>query len=85
MGSVSNTPLGRRILRNHREESNKKIKNIEIKNQLKSMAGNIVQIRLKPDDSPPITEEECFGLLKLPFEYYNEDTGIRLTSENQIL
>ena len=70
---------------NFKNFQSRKIKNIEIKNQLKSMAGNIVQIRLKPDDSPPIAEEECFGLLKLPFEYYNEDTGIRLTSENQIL
>ncbi len=67
----------------------RKIKNIAIKNQLKNMADNIVQIRLKRNDSPPIAEAECFGLLKLPFESYfesyNEDTGICLTSENQIL
>lgn len=70
---------------NFKDFQNRKIKNIEIKNQLKNMADNIIQIRLKPNDSPPIAEEECFGLLKLSFEYYNEDTGIRLTSENQIL
>ncbi len=70
---------------NFNDFQNRKIKNIEIKNQLKNMADNVVQVRLKPFDSPPIAEEKCFGLLKLPFEYYNEDTGIRLTSENQIL
>jgi len=71
---------------NFKDFQNRKIKNIEIKNQLKNMADNIIQIRrLKPNDSRPIAEEECFGLLKLSFEYYNEDTGIRLTSENQIL
>ena len=63
----------------------RKRKNIEIKNQLKNMSDNIIQIRLKPDDSPPIAEEKCFGLLKLSYEYYNEETGIRLTTENQIL
>jgi CRISPR-associated helicase Cas3/CRISPR-associated endonuclease Cas3-HD len=64
---------------------NRKIKNIEIKNQLKNMADNIIQIRLKQSDSPPVREEECFGLSKLSFKDYNEDTGICLTAENQIL
>ena len=70
---------------NFNDFQNRKIKNIEIKNQLKNMADNIIQVRLKPDDSPPIAEEECFGLSKLSYEYYNEETGIRLTTENQIL
>ena len=49
------------------------------------MVANVVQVRLKQDDSPPLADGECFGLLKLSFEYYNKDTGICLTSENQIL
>ena len=63
----------------------KKLKNIEIENQFKKMSGNVVKVRLKSDDSPPLAGDECLGLLKLSPKDYNEDTGIRLTSENQIL
>lgn len=64
----------------------RKFINIEIGNQLKKMTDNIVQVRLTKDDHPPLAEGEiCLGLLKLSSEYYNKDTGICLTSENQIL
>lgn len=62
-----------------------KIKKIEINNQLKKMSGNILRIRLKSSDSPPLKEGEYFGLSKLSSEYYDKETGIRLTAENQIL
>ena len=63
----------------------RRLKNIEISNQFKKMADNVVQVRLKTNDSQPLVEAECFGLSKLSYECYNKDTGIRLTSENQIL
>lgn len=64
----------------------RKLKHIQIQNHLKSMAKNIVQIRLKKDDIPPIaSSQECCGILKLSREYYDETNGICITSENQIL
>lgn len=63
----------------------RKLKRIQIENQLKSMSGNIVQIRLRNNDSPPVASKECYGLLKLLREQYSEITGICLSSENQIL
>lgn len=63
----------------------RKLKRIQIENQFKSMSGNIVQIRLRNNDSPPVASKECYGLLKLLREQYSEITGICLSSENQIL
>lgn len=64
----------------------RKLKYIEIENHLKNMAGNIVQVRLRANDSPPVVEcKKCCGLLKLSAENYSKITGICLTSENQIL
>ena len=64
----------------------RKLKSIQLGNHIKKMAGNIVQIRLRKNDSPPVADgSECCGLLKLSPEYYSEIAGIRLTSENQIL
>lgn len=64
----------------------RKFKYIQIEHHLKSMAENIVHVRLKQNDVKPITSsEECCGLFKLTEECYNKETGIRLTSENQIL
>lgn len=64
----------------------RKLKHIQIENHLKSMSNNIVQIRLKKDDVPPIasSQERC-GILKLSREYYDETNGICITSANQIL
>lgn len=64
----------------------RKIKYIQIENHLKSMAGNILQVRLKQTDITPIAcSEKCCGLLKLSRECYNSTTGIQLSTENQIL
>lgn len=64
----------------------RKLKHIEVENHLKSMAGNIVQVRLRANDSPPVvSSEECCGIYKLSAENYSAATGIRLSSENQIL
>lgn len=64
----------------------RKLKYIEIEKHLKSMAGDIVQVRLRANDSPPVAEyKKCCGLLKLSADNYDEISGICLTSENQIL
>ena len=64
----------------------RKIFYIQVENQIKSMAGNIVQVRLRQSDRKPIaSSEKCFGLLKLSKDQYNKKTGISLSSENQIL
>ena len=64
----------------------RKLKYIQIENHLKSMAGNIVQVRLRQNEIKPIvSSEECCGLLQLSKECYSKDIGIRLSTENQIL
>ena len=62
----------------------RKLKNIQIENHLKNMAGNIVQVRLKQTDiKPKVCGEECCGMLKLLRECYSPNTGIQLSTENQ--
>lgn len=64
----------------------RKFKYIQIENHLKSMAGNIVHVRLRQMDIKPIAcSENCCGLLKLFKGCYNSTTGIQLSTENQIL
>lgn len=48
-----------------------------IENQLKDMAGNIVQVRLKTKDSRPETNsEECLGIFELHPIFYSERKGV---------
>lgn len=64
----------------------RKLKFVQIENQLKKMAGNIVQVRLRQNDvKPTASSEECFGLYKLSRDNYDSKTGISLTVENQFL
>lgn len=64
----------------------RKFKYIQIENHLKSMAGNIVHVRLRQMDIKPIAcSENCCGLLKLLKGCYNSTIGIQLSTENQIL
>ena len=64
----------------------RKFKYIQIEKHLKSMAGNVVQVRLKQMDNKPIaSSENCCGLLKLSKECYNSVMGIQLSTENQFV
>ncbi len=66
--------------------NDRKIKSIEIKNQIKAMSGNILRVIIKHDEAaPPVSSEMCYGLFKLSREYYDEHTGIQLKSGGQIL
>jgi hypothetical protein len=59
---------------------------IAIEQHLKTMQGNIVQIRLKPRDIPPLTVGEAyFGIHQIGIESYEVETGIRLDMGNQII
>lgn len=64
---------------------NRKIKLIEIENLIKKMSENIVQIKLKQNDVPPIVDHEsCFGIYKLS-KGYNCKRGVDLSNSNQII
>ena len=64
----------------------RKFKHVQIENHLKSMAGNIVQVRLKQNDVKPIvSSEKCCELFQLSRECYSKVMGISLSTENQIL
>jgi hypothetical protein len=57
-----------------------------VERQLKAMSGRILEVRLQSSDVPPTPSSgECCGLLKLSVDDYDDITGIKLSSENQIL
>lgn len=63
---------------NNRE--NIKAKKMKIKNILKKMSNQIVQVRLKPDHIKPITlaDQNYFGLYEISPESYNFEKGVLL-------
>lgn len=56
----------------------------KLSNQLKKMANRIVQIRIRPNQSKPITssDEDYNGLYKISTKCYNFDTGIIIDGDN---
>ena len=56
----------------------------KLSNQLKKMANRIVQIRIKPNQSKPITSsnEDYNGLYKISTKCYNFKTGIQIDGDN---
>lgn len=64
--------------KNNRE--NIKAKKMKIKNILKKMSNQIVQVRLKPDHIKPITlsDQNYFGLYEISPESYNFEKGVLL-------
>ena len=58
----------------------------KLSNQLKKMANRIVQIRIKPNQSKPITSsnEDYNGLYKISTNCYNFDTGIIIDGDNYL-
>ena len=59
----------------------------KLSNQLKKMANRIVQIRIKPNQSKPITssDEDYNGLYKISTECYNFGTGIQIDGGGMLL
>ena len=59
----------------------------KLKNQLKKMSNRIVQIRIKPNQSRPITssDEDYNGLYKISTECYNFRTGIQIDGGGMLL
>lgn len=69
----------------HNDFENKKIKWIEIENQLKKMSDRIVQVRIKSNDVKPVADKDpCFQIYKLSTGY-SSAKGVELSSINQIL
>ncbi|MFA3783382.1 CRISPR-associated helicase Cas3' [Melioribacteraceae bacterium 4301-Me] len=63
----------------------KKVKWIEIENQLKKMSDRIVQVRIKSKDVKPVADKDpCFQIYKLSTGY-SSAKGVELSSINQIL
>ncbi|MBZ4651116.1 CRISPR-associated helicase Cas3' [Thermosipho sp. (in: thermotogales)] len=63
----------------------KKVKWIEIENQLKKMSDRIVQVRIKSTDAKPVADKDpCFQIYKLSTGY-SSTRGIELSNINQIL
>lgn len=63
----------------------KKLKWIEIENQIRKMSERIVQVRLKLTDIQPIADKDpCFQIYKLSTGY-NSTKGIELSNLNQII
>lgn len=59
----------------------------KLSNQLKKMANRIVQIRIRPNQSKPITssDEDYNGLYKMSTECYNFRTGIQIDGGGMLL
>jgi hypothetical protein len=71
---------------NYSDFENRKFCKIKIEPKLKSMAGRIVQIRIKHSECPPLASAMiCLGLQKLDPNCYNQKTGVILSSKNQII
>lgn len=63
----------------------KKVKTIEIENQIRKMSERIVYVRLKLSDVKPIADKDpCFQIYKLSIGY-SSISGIELSNINQIL
>lgn len=56
-----------------------------IEEQLKKMSNQIVQVRLKKDESRPLSRNSFGDLNLLDFRDYNSESGINLDAKNQIL
>jgi len=70
----------------HNDYEHRRIHQLKIDTQLRKMAGQIVQIRIKSSDSKPISERDtCCGIVKLNMMQYNSKTGVPLDSSNQII
>lgn len=76
-----------RVLSEQKKDYNKIVPiKFKIKNLLKEMAGNMVQVRLKKTDSKPLDNtEEYFGLFKIDSDYYSLDMGVLLKNTVGIL
>ena len=54
-------------------------KKFEIEELLKKMSGQVVQVRLRKNDSKPlVNSEECLGLFQIDFEFYSDERGVIL-------
>lgn len=63
----------------------KKVKWIEIENQIRKMTERILQVRIKSTEVKPMADKEpCFQIHKLSISYNNK-TGIDLSNANQII
>lgn len=58
---------------------------MKIEQHLKKMSNQILQIRLKKEDSPPLTLGSYFDLHLIDKNAYNSATGIVLDAQNQII
>jgi hypothetical protein len=70
----------------HNDYARRRLQQLRIDAQLRAMAGQVVQIRIRSNDVKPISEaEECCGLLKLDRSKYDYRCGIGLDVLNQII
>ena len=69
------------------DRSKLRLKKKQIKNFLKSIAGDIVQVRLKTDQARPeiCNEESYFNIYKISSSSYNSDTGVTLREAVNII
>ncbi len=77
-----------RVLRTipHNDFVNRRIQQLRIDGQLRRMSGQVVQLRLKRNESRPISNSDsCYDLQKLSMNQYSYKTGIKLDSSNQII
>lgn len=58
----------------------------KINELLREMAGNIVQVRIKKEDTPPVPiGDECLGILPIALTNYSPIEGVKLKAENQLI
>ncbi len=68
-----------------KDHTGRRLARLRLQNQLRRMAGQIIQIRLHKNGNKPLVSDECCGISKISNEYYDNETGIRLNVDNQIL
>ncbi|MCX6152705.1 MAG: CRISPR-associated helicase Cas3' [Candidatus Kapabacteria bacterium] len=73
------------LIKNKVEYNLIKVAKIKVEEQLKKMSNQIVQIRVKKNETPPLTKDNYFDLKLLDMRSYNPDYGVILDSSNQII
>lgn len=75
------------LLKHDAEDNIISVKKKQIHSHLKSMANQIVEVRMKKDQSVPImsNSRDYFGLIKIDPEFYSYDTGVNLNQVSFII
>lgn len=75
------------LLKSDCSENIIKVKKKEIENHLKKMSNQIVEVRIRKDQTVPIMADnrDYFGLMKIDSEFYTSELGVNLDNQTFII